>query len=496
MANATQTIRTGMAYLGGGKVNSYSLEFLTPAGKYKPGYLETVVVPHIELGRSGNCGLQFRDDTPTVSRKHAVIKKEGDGFILDSLSQTNPTLLNNKAIHGPMQLKNGDEIQLSYEGPKLRFNAGGNNKVGFTKRINLVAKQAIKPYKSAFVTILILFIAAGVAGAYVIQNLSRETENLTAETDVLKAENQALLVQQQQLQQKILDNKAEMEVKMKEALAERNQEIIKQQKRIDSLKQNINPDQIVATALEQVKNSVLYLSIKNIRVELDGMILMDEPQPDNCHCTGFLLNDGRFITARHCIELYAFELNEFTVIANNGGKVTYEFIAISPDKSIMFEFTNHELEMDNSSDEFQEIMFDGQMVKISQAGIYDGKDWAVYYSPFKGNIKIDKEMSQELSLGTLLHCLGYTYGSTYQNIDKGLSVLYSKANVAREGLDNNTILVSGYSFDNGNSGGPLFMIDQKGKAVAVGIVSAGYTNPSTTRDDALGSVVPISNIPN
>lgn len=497
MSNATQTIRTGMAVLGNSKITSYTLEFLTDAGKYQAGKNEQIVVPYIEMGRAGTCALQFYDDTPTVSRKHAYIKKDGDAYLLDHLSSSNPTLLNGKMVSSPTKLKNGDEIQLSYEGPKMRFNSSGAAKVGFTKRINLVAKQAIKPYKATLITVVVLFVCVGILGAFIIRKLSTETGQLSSQTEILKAENKELKESQKQLQRKILNNKTDMEVRMKETVEQYESQIISHKSKLDSLKTNINPDQIIANALESVKNSVLYLSLKNIKVELDGQVIMDEPQPNDCHCTAFLLDDGYLVTARHCINFHAFEINDITVIANNGGAVTYEFVAMSPDKNIVIEFTNHDMMFDKSEDEYQEINYEGQKVLVSQASTYDGRDWAYMQSEVKGSISSDADLSTDLNLGTVLHCLGYTYGSTYQDMEEGLAVLYSKASVAKSGLDNNTIMVSGYSFDHGNSGGPLFAIDKKGKAVAVGIVSAGYKDPgSNTRTEALGSVIPISNLPN
>jgi pSer/pThr/pTyr-binding forkhead associated (FHA) protein len=497
MSNATQTIRTGMAVLGNSKITSYTLEFLADAGKYQAGKLEQIVVPYIEMGRAATCAVQFYDDTPTVSRKHAYIKKDGDSYFLDHLSTSNPTLLNGKVVNSPTKLNNGDEIKLSYEGPKMRFNSSGATKVGFTKRINLVAKQAIKPYKTTLITVVVLFVCVGVLGAFIIKKLSTETKQLSSQTEILKEENQELKASQQQLQNKILSNKSDMESRMKETVEHYEAQVLSQKSKLDSLKTNINPDQIVANALESVKNSVLYVSLKNIKVELDGQVIMDEPQPNDCHCTAFLLDDGKLVTARHCINFHAFEINDITVIANNGGNVTYEFVAMSPDKNIVLEFTNHDMMFDNSEDEIKEIAYEGQKVLVSQAHSYDGRDWAFMQSDIRGTIAADADLSEHLNLGTVLHCLGYTYGSTYQDIEEGLAVLYSKASVAKSGLDNNTIMVSGYSFDHGNSGGPLFAIDKKGRAVAVGVVSAGYEDPgSKTRTDALGSVIPISNLLN
>ena len=147
MAKETTAFKTGMTVLRGGNVAAYTLEYLSPGRRKKIGAFETVLMPFAEIGRAGSCIVQFGDDYPTVSRKHAAIERRGNDYFLIHLSQTNPTLLNGVPVEKESVIKNGDEIQLSMEGPKLRFNATptGTANMGFTRKIGLVTKQAIKP---------------------------------------------------------------------------------------------------------------------------------------------------------------------------------------------------------------------------------------------------------------------------------------------------------------------------------------------------------------
>src|SRR6478735_938358 len=163
---ATQALKTGMSVLGGADVPVYTLEHLSSSAKHKTGEYEKIVIPYIELGRDGGCAIQFGDDFPTVSRRHASIERNGKDVVLTTLSSTNPTLVNGKAIAGAHILQNGDEIQLSPDGPKVRFNttASGTAKMGFTNKMNLVMQQAIRPYKMmalGIATVLVLIIGLG-----------------------------------------------------------------------------------------------------------------------------------------------------------------------------------------------------------------------------------------------------------------------------------------------------------------------------------------------
>ena len=81
------------------------------------------------------------------------------------LSKTNPTLINGKPVGKEWYLQDGDEIQLSYEGPKIVFIIPLNNNtgtLGLSHRMTLFRQQALRPYKT---TILILSMVLVIAVA-------------------------------------------------------------------------------------------------------------------------------------------------------------------------------------------------------------------------------------------------------------------------------------------------------------------------------------------
>jgi len=63
----------------------------------------------ITVGRSPDCEI-FLDDV-TVSRKHAALTKDGNGFSIQDEGSLNGTFVNRKRVEGA-QLEDGDEIQI------------------------------------------------------------------------------------------------------------------------------------------------------------------------------------------------------------------------------------------------------------------------------------------------------------------------------------------------------------------------------------------------
>jgi ribosomal protein L40E len=63
----------------------------------------------VTVGRSPDCEI-FQDDV-TVSRKHAALTKDGDGFTIQDEGSLNGTFVNRKRVEGA-QLEDGDEIQI------------------------------------------------------------------------------------------------------------------------------------------------------------------------------------------------------------------------------------------------------------------------------------------------------------------------------------------------------------------------------------------------
>jgi ribosomal protein L40E len=72
---------------------------------------ETFPLEHerITIGRSPDCEI-FLDDV-TVSRKHAVITKNGDDFRIEDEGSLNGTFVNKKRVEAA-ELENGDELQI------------------------------------------------------------------------------------------------------------------------------------------------------------------------------------------------------------------------------------------------------------------------------------------------------------------------------------------------------------------------------------------------
>ncbi len=178
-SRATKAFMTGAKFIGGGMTPAYTLEFLTPTTKYPQGAFETIVLPYIEIGREG-CQINFGVDSLTVSRKHAAIERKNKETIIRNLSKTNPTLVNGRPVIGHFYLNNGDEIQFSLEGPRIRYNEykTGTTRLALTKRMQLIASQTAMPYKRMLIIIGIIMFVISVLGAILIYNLKKDNKYL------------------------------------------------------------------------------------------------------------------------------------------------------------------------------------------------------------------------------------------------------------------------------------------------------------------------------
>jgi len=480
MANrATQSLTAGMKILGGANLPTYTLEYLTPTTKHTQGSYETIVIPYIEIGRSSKCGVQFGDDTPTVSRQHCAIERKGAETSIINLSQSNPTLVNGRPITSKYFLNNGDEIQLSAEGPKLRYNTtkAGTAKIGFTNKMNLVMQQAIKPYRTAAVTILCVFLLAVAGGTYAITNLNQQTGVLTDLTNrqadslaALNKKNEALAGMMKASEDKLIAEQARLVNANKNLVSQigdlrrRNEEVIAANKS-------------GADLIEPLKGYVLALFLNKMTIEYNGETSTYDLGGD-CMCTGFLTEDGNFVTARHCIDAPLTDNEVANFVDHSGGKVTMHYTAVSYDNSIKFDFTNREMKADYSKDNKYESVVQGVTGTLRVPNYFSGADWAYMPTNFTGGLPFDKPLSSSLKSGDRLIVLGYSYGMRYRS-DGNMEPYYSTGNVALSGLHNQTIQTSEAGFDGGNSGGPVFVV-RDGHIQCVGIVTGKWRKPEVT----------------
>ena len=146
----------------------YILEHKTESLYHHAGESQKIIVDQVELGRDSACQVRFDESFETVSRRHAAIVKDAEGWKIIPLSQTNPTFVNGMPIQAETPLKTGDEIRLSSKGPLMGFIVPQGKQslvssIGMTERLSLFRQQALRPYKRALWILAIVFLLA-VAG--------------------------------------------------------------------------------------------------------------------------------------------------------------------------------------------------------------------------------------------------------------------------------------------------------------------------------------------
>lgn len=201
------TLGAGMSTLFGGAANYYVLEHKVSSRYHKMGEAQEIIVDYVEIGRDKDCAVRFDESFDTVSRHHAAIVRKDGNWKLVHLSPTNGTFLNGHNVADEWYLQNGDEIQLSVNGPKLGFiipNAEGKKtSMNLTHRLTLFKEQALRPYRQVILiiaVILLLVIGGGVTyGVYAHRKAEKdriEMEGKAAELEQQLIEQQQLLIEQ------------------------------------------------------------------------------------------------------------------------------------------------------------------------------------------------------------------------------------------------------------------------------------------------------------
>lgn len=476
------TVGTGMSALAGGNGRRfYVLEHRDSSKYHKAGESQKIIIDQIELGCNPDCQVRFDQDTwGVVSRRHAAIEREGNRWKLIHLSTTNSTFLNGKKIETQWYLENGDEIQLAVGGPRLGFIApegkqGLVSSIKMTERLELFRKQALKPYKRAIAAMaVILVLALGSLGTW----------NVLMQKDF----NEQIAQAKAKLQS-ISGKNAELDSLLKAAQKEqeRMNALIVKYKNRTSVTKIVYPNVDLDKLLAGVEDDVFFIRTTKV-VVTDGEETVELPNY-GWIATGFLTSDGRFITAKHCVEgwkfvggtpsdpealaMCAFAMNK------NGCKIVAYMEARSKTKTLTFK--SSDFTMDSSTERAEKIT-DG-LVWHFERGYHS--DWAYVRTNQKGSIVVDEKLSTNLPVGADLHVLGFPHG--WGAIDTyNFSCQYGSCKTSQRGVDNGIIKVSARNYESGNSGGPVLYNDN-GKLKAVGIVSYG-------RGESHGGIVALSNL--
>jgi pSer/pThr/pTyr-binding forkhead associated (FHA) protein len=460
--------------------------------------------------------ISFGEDFPTVSRKHAAIQRTGAEVRIKNLSKTNQTLINGRPVEIEYNLNSGDEIQLRLEGTKLRFNtsASGTAKMGFTNKMNLVIQQAVKPYKTAAIIVLVLFVALSISGGFLITNLWDKTElqeqKLTQqdeEIQLLEDENESTRAALDEARLNFQENKSKLEAEIKKQQGEIRRQAEINEVRIQKLQDSLlrissrNYSDIIAP----LKKYVMAIFLDKIVLEFEGEF--ESIDIGECMCTGYILDNGLFVTARHCVDIpiiidnkiveelinsgrksdlaksldYIGSLEENTLdflqvfIQESGGRVVKYYSARNMDNSISLNFKNTDLFYTKTDDlRLSPYRYKGVNGSFRFPNYFEGEDWAYFETDAQRGIGLsyNKGLSMNLEAGSELIILGYSYGTATRE-SGDLEPYFTTAKVTKSGLENGVIQGTESGFDGGNSGGPVFVLENN-KPTVIGIVTGRY----------------------
>lgn len=488
------SIGSGMKSVVGDKSRRYYiLEHKVSTKYHKVGESQRIIIDEIEIGRDPRCQVRFDENFSTVSRRHAAIIKDGDNWKQIQLSKTNSTYLNGHKVEKEWYLQTGDEIQLSTNGPKLGFIVPSGDKglvksIGMTARLNLFRRQALRPYKTAISILTACLILGCCIGAFYLHKLyqtNQEQAELIALNEKRHAEAMAV--------QDSLLTKATGERKV---LTSELSNLKKQFGKVRRQQRNIavSTGNIDNTAINACLPNVFFIYSTSIDVILpngeQGNLNCSEDNVPGWCGTGFLLNNGTFVTARHVIEAWNFWMNgnnideglaQLNLIINNGGKIKAHFVAISS-SGRRLNLTSDQFTINRSADKTHHIE-DGLKMSVGGGG---NTDYAYAKIDLSDGLKFDRDTSSSLERGTKLTVLGFPFGLG-ANSSTSIKPIYSTATVGVDGLDRGVILTSETNFEHGCSGGPALIMNQDGSYTVIGIVSA-ITGRNT------GFIVPISSV--
>lgn len=456
--NFGQTIKNVVTKKAG---DTIILEHLNNSRDYAMGQRQTIASDHIVIGRDSSCEVRYSDKYDTVSRIHASISKQGEDWELKNLSKSNPTLINGTPVNKSWYLSSDDVIQFSFEGPKIKFRVPSTAEKKSIPWSIVIKEQVIRPYKKYVIAASIFFAMIISSLVYVIVKQGQTIEQQIADIEIIKTATK----KQTEVSQASLDSIRDV-----------------YQKELEQEKKANRP---IGDKIAPYFNDIWYIYAQGVETQFEGETEYFENF--NWSGTGFLLDDGRLITAGHVIKPWLFGVTEndtadiwLNLLDNGVGEVRVDFVAISPDgKKISFSTNEASMSRSRFSKELELSGNDFELKEVERE-----HDWAWIKTKYKGKLSASYKTSTKLNISDKLHILGYPYSLGVS--EKGMTPLYSSSDVSTKGLSYGRIQLTNRNFEHGNSGGPA-LFEENGKLKVVGIVSSGIGS-------SLGFLVPISKV--
>jgi hypothetical protein len=348
-----------------------------------------------------------------------------------------------------------------------------------TQRMQMFASQSLRPYRTAVMTLSIVFVLA-------IGGLSYFLYQSNQELGIAKKQIATQIKEQlknKEAQKVLNDNLA----KVNKDLSATTKKLAEESKKNSEILKQVELSKNIKETLDLYEDDVFYLHMSKLVYRFNGEV---NTYKDLGSGTGFLLDDGRFVTALHCVHPWYFNTKDdaykiLNALKTQGEIVELTLVATSPSgKQMTFssnDFNYSEAGLENRT---YEIDGDDYLLKVNTDNTWKS-DWAWIQTSQKGKIKSDDFLSKNMEANDRIYVIGYTFGLSQQPVS-GLKPLHSEMAVAQDGLTKGLIKVSGRSFDSGNSGGPAFAINKDGQLVNIGIISSGR--------QVVGQIVPIGNL--
>ena len=352
-----------------------------------------------------------------------------------------------------------------------------------TERLELFRKQALRPYKTAIACMAVVLVLACVGGGYIIDQQANQISKLIAKTENQdKFMNDAV--------KRWVTDSTETAKKFEEYKDSIQKELEKRGKsqgggggRGRGYSPTPAPSNLTSM-FDKVKPSVYAVITSIYFANSERRELIGRSQG-----TGFLLADGRFVTARHCVEPWLFDNGElqtaYALSNESEGALTLyaEILAVNKNgETMQFKSSNFRVNRSYDSPVSVPYEIEGETVKLQGRVAFGtkaslGNDWAYISTSRKGTILDGASMSSNLKSGTTVHMFGFPKSLGINDGKNIVDPIYNGLSVSRDGLDDSRCIMINQGVDHGNSGGPVF-VQNGGNLYVIGIVSRGSSQSS------------------